>query len=334
VSKQRRLGKGIDALLQGRDLESLETGDVNSVVSVPIDQIRPNPEQPRKTFAPEALEELARSIEERGIIQPLLAEQKSDGTYVIIAGERRYRAAGMAGLTVVPVLPGVFSEDEKLEIALIENIQRQDLTPIEEARAYRELMERSGLNQEELAHRIGKSRPAIANSLRLLRLPEETQELANRGDLSAGHARTLLGLEDTSLIADVTRIIAEEALSVRALERLVNLVNEGRAPDEALSVLFGSHDAVPASTTSTLESEKTPGSRATDEKPTTLSTTHGAPRKTVEMEQIEQQLIERLGTKVSLTGSNDRGKIEISYLSMEDLERILELVAPDAVLAD
>ena len=251
MSRQRRLGRGIDALLQGRDLESLDTGDINSIVTVPIDQIRPNPEQPRTTFAPEALEELARSIEERGIIQPLLAEQRSDGTYVIIAGERRYRAAEMAGLTVVPILPGVFSEDEKLEIALIENIQREDLTPIEEARAYRELMERSGSNQEEFAHRIGKSRSAIANSLRLLRLPEETQELANRGVLSAGHARTLLGLKDQTLIPDVTRILTDETLSVRALERLVNLVNEGRTPDEALPFLYGARAPMPASETAT-----------------------------------------------------------------------------------
>lgn len=327
MSKQRRLGKGIDALLQGRDLESLETGDVNSVVSVPIDQIRPNPDQPRKTFAPEALEELARSIEERGIIQPLLAEQQPDGTYVIIAGERRYRAAGIAGLTVVPVLPGVFSEDEKLEIALIENIQRQDLTPIEEARAYRELMARSGLNQEELAHRIGKSRPAIANSLRLLRLPEEIQELANRGELSAGHARTLLGLEDNSLIPDVTRVLTEDALSVRALERLVNLVNEGRSPDEASTAISGSKEPLQRNDTGPSNTSETTSSGG-------KTNTHGTSRKTVEMKQIEQQLIERLGTRVILTGSNERGKIEISYLSMEDLERIVELVAPDTVLAD
>ena len=127
MPRQRRLGKGIDALLQGRDISSLEAGEINSVVSVPLDRVRPNPDQPRKTFAPETLQELARSIEERGIIQPILAEQQDDDTYVIIAGERRYRAAAIAGLTVVPVLPGVFSEDEKLEIALIENIQRQNL---------------------------------------------------------------------------------------------------------------------------------------------------------------------------------------------------------------
>ena len=117
MSKQRRLGKGIDALLQGRDLTQLESGDLNSIVSLPIDRLKPNPDQPRKVFTSESLAELARSIEERGIIQPILAEQQSDGEYLIIAGERRYRAAKMAGLTVVPVLPGVFSDDEKLEIA-------------------------------------------------------------------------------------------------------------------------------------------------------------------------------------------------------------------------
>ncbi|MDA3949863.1 MAG: ParB/RepB/Spo0J family partition protein [Spirochaeta sp.] len=337
MSRQRRLGKGIDALLQGRDITSLEAGEINSVVSVPLDRVRPNPDQPRKTFAPETLQELARSIEERGIIQPILAEQQDDDTYVIIAGERRYRAAAIAGLTVVPVLPGVFSEDEKLEIALIENIQRQNLTPIEEARAYRELMERSGLNQEELAHRLGKSRPAVANSLRLLRLPEETQELANSGKLSAGHARTLLGLDDSSLIADVTRIITAEDLSVRALERLVTLVNQGRSADEAFTLLSGGSDA-PATTTTTVSdhtvndattgSESSPGG-STSTAPKDRSESGGAPRKTVEMEEIQQRLMERLGTRVVLTGTNDHGKIEISYLSMDDLDRIVELVVTD-----
>lgn len=330
MSKQRRLGKGIDALLQGRDIESLESGDVNSVVSVPLDRIRPNPEQPRKSFTTESLEELARSIEERGIIQPIIAEQQSDGTYTIIAGERRFRAAGIAGLTVVPVLPGVFSAEEKLEIALIENVQRQDLSPIEEARAYRDLMDRGGLNQEELAHRIGKSRPAVANSLRLLRLPEEIQELTDSGVLSAGHARTLLGLEDHALIPDIVRLLEDEPLSVRAVERLVATVNDGRSLDEAYSVLFSDE------TQNSERPESEP--RQQDNAPTTPSPPNqsvapGA-RKTVEMQQIEQQLIERLGTRVVVTGSNDRGKIEISYLSMEDLDRIVEILVPDAVRID
>lgn len=356
MSRQRRLGKGIDALLQGRDLTSLETGDINSVVSVPIDKIRPNPEQPRKTFTPESLEELARSIEERGIIQPILAEHQEDDTYVIIAGERRYRAASIAGLTVVPVLPGVFSEDEKLEIALIENIQRQNLTPIEEARAYRELMERSGLNQEELAQRLGKSRPAVANSLRLLRLPEETQTLTDQGTLSAGHARTLLGLTDTALIPDAARITVDNDLSVRALERLVNLVNEGLAPDEAYHRLEapveptgsgdGAGDEADHGGTGTGTDSGNGGAGDTGRSPADSSSTknagstasdgdsRGERRKTVEMEQIEQQLIEHLGTRVIVSGSNERGKIEISYLSMDDLERIVEIVAPGSVRAD
>jgi len=342
VSKQRRLGKGIDALLQGRDLGSIEGGELNSVVTVPIDRIRANPDQPRKTFSPESLEELARSIEERGIIQPILAEEQDDGSYTIIAGERRYRAATMAGLTVVPVLPGVFSEDEKLEIALIENIQRQNLTPIEEARAYRELMDRSGLNQEELAHRLGKSRPAVANSLRLLKLPEETQELVNTGALSAGHARTLLAIDDTTLITDTVRIVLDEGLSVRALEQLVTFVNQGRSPDEAHRRMNGpvspESDSGDGGTPLRDESGNDAVSRdrdrsgiGTDDQDASKP---GTPRKSVEMEQIQQQLMERLGTRVLLTGTNDRGKIEITYLSMEDLDRLVELLVPGASSGD
>ncbi|MFW5695895.1 MAG: ParB/RepB/Spo0J family partition protein [Alkalispirochaeta sp.] len=325
MSKQRRLGKGIDALLQGRDITQLERGDLNSVMSVPIDQIRANPDQPRKSFAPEALEELARSIEERGIIQPILAEQQDDDTFIIIAGERRYRAAKMAGLTAVPVLPGVFSEDEKLEIALIENVQRQDLTAIEEARAYRDLMDRLGLSQDELAQRLGRSRPAVANSLRLLRLPEAIHERINAGAISGGHARTLLGIEDPDLLVAAAELIETEGLSVRVLERIVPLVNQGTDPATAmLRVMEGA-------TTATAHAEDASGGV----KPSTPSPSRdsagggaerSAPRKTVEMQEIEQKLIERLGTRVVLTGTNDRGKIEISYLSMDDLDRLMELL--------
>jgi ParB family transcriptional regulator, chromosome partitioning protein len=350
VSRQRRLGKGIDALLQGRDLGSLEAGDINSVVSVPLDDVKPNPDQPRKTFPADGLEELARSIEERGIIQPILAEQQDDGSYIIIAGERRYRAARLAGLTVVPVLPGVFSEDEKLEIALIENIQRQNLTPIEEARAYRELMERSGLNQEELAQRLGKSRSAVANAVRLLRLPEETQGLVNDGSLSAGHARTILALNDDGLIDDVTRVIMENDLSVRAVERLVALVNEGRGADEALARMEGGPGGYAGSgagaaggvvggreegafggsgSDGTGASSGVPGGG--QDGSVGREGSHQGPRKTVEMAQIEQLLMERLGTRVVLGGSNDRGRIEIAYLSMDDLERLVELIAPGSM---
>jgi ParB family chromosome partitioning protein len=305
VSKQRRLGKGIDALLQGRDISQLEGGELNSIVSVPIDRLVPNPDQPRKAFSEDALHELARSIEERGIIQPILAEQQDDGRYIIIAGERRYRAARIAGLTVVPVLPGVFSEDEKLEIALIENVQRQDLTAIEEARAYRELMHRLGLNQDDLAKRLGRSRPAVANSLRLLRLPENVQELVVQGALSGGHARTLLGIQDADTLERTARLTLDRDLSVRALERIVPSINAGTDPQTA--VAGDQH-----------ETKHAPGERA----PRRTS----EPTKTVEMQQIEDTLVERLGTRVLVTGSNDRGKIEISYLSMEDLDRIVDLI--------
>jgi ParB family transcriptional regulator, chromosome partitioning protein len=329
VSKQRRLGRGIDALLQGRDIEQLETGELNAVVSVPLDRIRANPDQPRKTFAPEALEELARSIEERGIIQPILAEQQDDDTYIIIAGERRFRAAQIAGLTVVPVLPGVFSEDEKLEIALIENIQRQDLTPIEEARAYHDLMGRLSLSQDELARRIGRSRPAVANSLRLLRLPEAVQDRVNTGTLSGGHARTLLAIEEPRRLLETADLVEEEGLSVRVLERLVPLVNGGADPATALAAIIGTDGSGPAVETS-------PDPRSGDEPPVSTGrseresdrdqTGGGPPRKSVEMREIEQQLIERLGSRVLLNGTNDRGRIEISYLSIDDLDRIVELI--------
>ncbi|MFO8043355.1 MAG: ParB/RepB/Spo0J family partition protein [Alkalispirochaeta sp.] len=330
MSKQRRLGKGIDALLQGRDLTQLETGDLNSVMSVPLERIRANPDQPRKSFAPEALEELARSIEERGIIQPILAEQQDDDTFIIIAGERRFRAAKMAGLTVVPVLPGVFSEDEKLEIALIENVQRQDLTAIEEARAYRDLMDRLGLSQDELAQRLGRSRPAVANSLRLLRLPESIHDRINAGAISGGHARTLLGIEDPDLLVEAAELIEAEGLSVRVLERIVPLVNQGTDPAGALARLSGGASAAPPESPQTTDhSESTTPAGGSSSTPGERSAERSAPRKTVEMQEIEQQLIERLGTRVVLTGSNDRGKIEISYLSMDDLDRLVELLIDD-----
>ena len=320
MSRQRRLGKGIDALLQGRDLTSLENDDLASVVNVPIDRLRPNPDQPRKSFSSESLEELARSIEERGIIQPILAEHQDDDTYLIIAGERRYRAAEIAGLTVVPVLPGVFSEEEKIEIALIENIQRRNLTPMEEARAYRELMDRAGLNQEELARRLGKSRPAVANSVRLLALPEEVRGLVDEGTLSAGHARTLLGLDDAELVVETARMVGTHDLSVRAVEALVAAVNAGSPPADALAETARPERPSPTGGTTERSGGTTVRSASAPEQPT---------RKTVEMERIEQQLIERLGTRVVVSGSNTRGKIEISYLSMEDLERIVEVIDPD-----
>lgn len=342
MSKQRRLGRGLDALLQGRDLAQLEQ-DAASIVAVPVARIRPNPHQPRKTFPEESLRELARSIEERGIIQPILAEQQEDGDYLIVAGERRWRAAEMAGLSAVPVLPGTFTAEEKLEIALIENIQRQDLSPLEEAQAYEELLESTGLSQDELARRLGKSRPALANSLRLLKLPEGVQQLVSERRLSAGHARTLLGLADDAgaSIEEIAVRADEEGLSVRSLERLITMLNRGTDLQEAMRLLTptGPGAADGGGTTGPGNEEPHgPGSgsssgRATGRNPAGEPSGEGAPRKTVEMARIEQQFIEQLGTRVVLTGTNQRGKIEIAYLSMEDLERIAEIVLGEGAIS-
>ena len=193
---KRRLGKGIDALLEGRDLEQLSS--MTRVLLVGIDKLQPNPRQPRTRFDDEALRELADSIREKGVIQPIIAEDRGDGSYTIVAGERRYRAAKIAGLSEVPVIPQDFSDDEKLEIALVENLQREDLNPIDEATALDGAMRNAGYTQEQLAQRLGKSRPAIANSLRLLKLETEIQEALASAQITAGHARALLAIADTT----------------------------------------------------------------------------------------------------------------------------------------
>lgn len=323
---KRRLGKGIDALLQGRDLSQLEE-QVAGVVSVPLEKLAPNPEQPRKEFNPEALEELSRSIGERGVIQPILAEEQSDGSYLIVAGERRYRAAQMAGLTVVPVLPGSFSTEEKLEIALIENIQREDLNPMEEARAYRQLMENASLSQEELASRLGISRPAVANTVRLLNLPESVQSAIASNRISAGHARTLLAVKDASAQEELFQAIEAEGLSVRQTERAAALVAGGASVELAISTLAGGEGA-PSGNEAGGAGTEGPGDSAARGAGGSAPGS-AAVRKSVEMARIEQKLIEALGTKVQLTGTNDRGRIEIAYFSMEDLERLSALLGVD-----
>lgn len=321
---KKRLGKGIDALLQGRDLSQLEE-NVVGVVTVPLDKLRPNPDQPRKEFSSEALEELARSIAERGIIQPILAEEQQDGSYVIVAGERRYRAAQMAGLTVVPVLPGSFSEEEKLEIALIENIQREDLNPMEEARAYRRLIDSAGLSQEDLASRLGISRSAVANTVRLLNLPEPVQEAIAHRRLSAGHARTLLSIKNGSAQETLLRAIEEHGLSVRQVERAATLIGGGTSPERAIRSVTGGGRESPEIPEEE-EQLEAGGGEGSAGKSGEAKGSPEASGKSVEMARIEQALIESLGTKVTLSGSHQRGKIEVSYFSMDDLERLASLL--------
>lgn len=211
--KKTGLGRGLDALLpEDNDLQ-------NTVSMIAITELDRNPEQPRREFDEEALQALAESMKEAGVLQPLLVIERG-GRYQIVAGERRFRAARLAGLTSVPCIVRDFTPQEQMEAALIENIQREDLNAIEEAAAVRQLMDRCGYTQEKAAKRLGKSRPAVANLLRLLSLPEAVKAQVTAGKLSAGHARVLAGLEDEKLQLALAERTVQEGLSVRALEKL------------------------------------------------------------------------------------------------------------------
>lgn len=209
------LGKGLNAIFIENDSE-----DNNSSVTLKISEIEPNRTQPRKEFDEKALSELAESISQHGLLQPLLVRPLPMGGYQIVAGERRYRACRMAGLTEVPVTIRELSDSETMEIALIENLQREDLTAIEEALGYKALIDEYGFSQEEIATSVGKSRPAIANSLRLLKLPESVMEYLKDGRISAGHARALMMLEDEELMLELAEEIVKKDLSVRQVEKI------------------------------------------------------------------------------------------------------------------
>lgn len=219
--KKSGLGKGYDALF----VENSE--DISEMPSavLPIGEIEPDASQPRKSFDDEALSELAASIAEHGILQPLLVRPVTDGGYMIVAGERRYRAARLAGLREVPVIIKTLSDEQAAAIALIENLQREDLNAIEQAQGIRRLMDEFGFTQEQAAERLSKSRPAVANSLRLLSLPEDLIEEVRGGFLSAGHARALLGLESKDDMSTVGRSVIDKNLSVRDTEKLVKALN-------------------------------------------------------------------------------------------------------------
>lgn len=214
------LGRGLGALF-GEEEFSLNidalTADENGIKQIGLEKIRPCPFQPRKTFSPEAIDELAHSIKEKGILQPILVRKSADGQYEIIAGERRFRAAKAAGLKEIPVIEKDLKDNEVLEVALIENLVRQDLLPLEEARGLENLMNKFQYTQEKLAQTLGKSRSSIANALRLLSLPEAVQKMLDDGRLSAGHARALVGRENA---AELAEIVVREGLSVRQTEAL------------------------------------------------------------------------------------------------------------------
>ncbi len=283
---KKALGKGIEALLQSAQNKE----SVGTQAEVATAFIKPNPDQPRKQFTEESLRELAASIKEKGVLQPILVERVADQEYVIIAGERRYRAAKMAGLAKIPIIVKSFSETEKLEISLIENIQREDLTPIEEAQAYKHLLDLGNIKQEELAEHLGKNRSTIANSIRLLKLPQTMQDGLSQGKISAGHARAILSLEDPSAQVILYNSIIDKFLSVREAETMAARLE--------------------------LPREETHGGRMPEKS-----------RSIPELDDIKEKFINALGTKISIKGTLQKGKIEISYFSADDLDRIYSLIA-------
>ena len=290
--QRKSLGRGLDALLDpyGGDAEAeqdfhvMEEGEISGrVLSVPIWSIDTNAAQPRKLFDEDALNELADSIRVHGIVQPLIVKEKN-GRYMIIAGERRFRAARIAGLIEVPVILADYAEDKITEVSLIENIQRENLNPVEEAEAIQCLMQQYGMTQEEVSKRLGKKRSTVANTLRLLNLPPDILELLCDGRLSAGHGRVLAGISDVNVI----RKLAEETLrlgySVRALEDRAKDFNSDKPKNK--------------------EKEPLPISAA--------------------LVAFEDAIRESIGTKVKVRGTEKNGKITIEYYSPEDLQRIYE----------
>ena len=274
------LGKGLNAFFSNVEVEKDEF-----IREINIAECRPNPYQPRKIFEQEAIEELKQSIEEYGILQPIIVRKTIKG-YEIVVGERRFRAAKEAKLDTVPVVIRELTEQQMMEIAVLENLQREDLTPIEEAAAYQMLMGKLKITQEELSKRLGKSRPHIANHVRLLSLPAKIQELITEGKISMGHGRALLGLRKKESITKVVEKVLKDGLNVRQLEQLIQELNEHVSRETKKPV----------------------------------------PEKDIFIKEQESSLCERFGTKVQIKQTKDKGKIEIEFFSKEDLERILDML--------
>ena len=231
MANKKGLGQGVDALF-GASLMEEVPAENNPYQVLPLHKVEPNPGQPRQDFDPEELQALADSIATHGIVQPLTVREVAGGYYQIVAGERRWRAARLAGLTEVPAVIIEADDKKTMELALIENLQRQDLNPVEEALGYRSLMEEYGMTQEETATRVGKSRPAVANALRLLALPMQVLEMVRSGSLSAGHARAVLSLKDQKLQLEAAQKIANLGLSVRQAELLCKNMSKEPAPEQ------------------------------------------------------------------------------------------------------
>ncbi|MDD7646271.1 MAG: ParB/RepB/Spo0J family partition protein [Ruminococcus bromii] len=227
MAKKGGLGKGLDAIFYDN-----ARGDEGGAVELSINELEPNRNQPRKSFSDEAMSELADSIAQHGVLQPLLVRPLLSGGYQIVAGERRWRASRMAGLTTVPALIRELTDSEVMQIALIENLQREDLKPLEEAQGYQALIDEHGFTQDEISKTVGKSRPAVTNALRLLNLPEDIRSMLERGELTAGHARTLLSFKDETALKTAAKRVAAEGISVRELEKMAKKANEEK-PEKA-----------------------------------------------------------------------------------------------------
>jgi ParB family transcriptional regulator, chromosome partitioning protein len=278
--------KGINAFFT-----NIEASKEETVQEISVKELRPNPYQPRKTFQQEAIDELKASILEHGILQPLVVRKSIKG-FEIVVGERRFRAAKEAKLATVPAVVRDLTEQQMMELAVLENLQREDLNPIEEGQAYQTLMEKLKFTQEEVAKRLGKSRPHVANHIRLLSLPVKIQELISDGKISMGHGRALLGLRQKAKLPALVDKIIQESLNVRQLEKIIQNLNEN-VPRE------------------TKKPEK---------------------KKDVFIQEREHSLRERFGTTVNIKQTKNKGKIEIEFFSKEDLERILEMLGQEESL--
>ena len=289
-ASKRRLGRGLAALMGDTVPENVAVDQARSARRLPVEQISPNPRNPRDSFAEDELEDLTRSVREKGVVQPLLVRTLEEGRYELIAGERRWRAAQRAGLDMVPVVVRDVDEKESLELAIIENVQRADLNSLEEAQGYQQLIDSFSYSQQALASVIGKSRSHIANTLRLLRLPDDVQALLASGELSAGHARQLIGRDDA---ADLARMIIDDGLSVRDIEKLVQ----------------GNTEPGVVQAKKTSDSGSVPGLADADTRA------------------IEAKLTEHLGLGVQLKAKpNGSGALTIKYKTLEQLDDLLRRI--------
>lgn len=290
MSNKRALGKGLSAIISTSptpvsEIENIVTDNKNRVIEIDLEEIIPNPDQPRTFFDEAEIEGLAESIRSVGLIQPIIVRQDA-GKYVIVAGERRYRACKLCGMKKIKAIVIEADEEQNFTVALIENIQREDLNPIEEAKAYRLLINRFKLRQQDIAKKVGKDRTTITNALRLLNLPEEVQQGLIDKKITPGHAKVLLSIEDSDRLLKIYNEVIEKGISVRALEKMIEETSEAKS----------------------------------------ISSEPKKQLKNAQIKKMEEELIARLGTKVEIKHSGNKGRIEISYYSLDDFERIIEKI--------